>query len=80
MLTRINSIFLIYGTYVNSLHHSISFTWLVAKFTIVRVLEFVLGFLITRTIGLRKWYWHVQEDETDTTMALDVISMACGRF
>ena len=49
-------------------------------FTIVRVLDSVLGFLLAGEISFHEWYHHVQEDETSPTMALDVIYMAHGRF
>ena len=49
-------------------------------FTIVRVLDSVLGFLLAGEISFHEWYHYVQEDETSPTMALDVIYMAQGGF
>ena len=71
---------MIYEAFANFLYHSIAFIWSVNKSTIVRVSDFGLGLFISGTISLHEWYGCDQEDETTSTMALDIISMACGRF
>ena len=54
--------------------------WPVALITIARFSSLVLGLSISGTIGLCNGYNCDQEDETNLTMVLDVISMVCGGF